>query len=256
MRLTLITAAAVAVALSPLVAAFTDTAPFLAFTSRQSSVLDRGLNSRSAASPAVVPRDIIKSLTSKVDELCSLDGLAIVEIENLNPRAFQSLPRDSFLRSRALDAPSQMAFPHVSLNHGDAANEVRHAIRLACQKTWAGKDNMVTLRPDSINDEALSSALSSFSQDHPNNLIVVTSATRKLQMSKRATDDDDDSVMDPKLGLLHRYQFFSTGLLIAILVMVLLLVPAVYFATGLLSGIETPDRLGERSRSSGEKKSQ
>jgi hypothetical protein len=39
-----------------------------------------------------------------------------------------------------------MAFPHVSLNHGDAANEVRHAIRLACEK-------VVTLRPDSLTDE-------------------------------------------------------------------------------------------------------
>jgi hypothetical protein len=71
----------------------------------------------------------------------------------LDSRAFQALPDGSFLRSRALDAPSQMAFPHVSLNHGDAANEVRHAIRLACEKKWAGKDKVVTLRPDSLTDE-------------------------------------------------------------------------------------------------------
>jgi hypothetical protein len=84
MRLTLSLTAVAATALLPLASAFTDTAPFLAFTSRQSSVLDRGLISRSIASPAVVPRDIIKSLTGKADELCSLDGLAIVEIENVS----------------------------------------------------------------------------------------------------------------------------------------------------------------------------
>lgn len=191
-----------------------------------------------------------------------------------------------------------MAFPHVSLKHGDAASELRNAIQRACQKQWQERpDKVVTMRPGSINDEgrwqrvklavltadtgpslpALSSSLSSFAEAFPNHVIIVTSAARKLQMSKRASDNDDDSVMDPKLGLLHRYQvrpgmlltssnghtlitpsrqFFSTGLLIALLVMVLLLIPAVYFATGLLAGIETPDRLGETNRSGMDKKSQ
>jgi hypothetical protein len=70
----------------PFVAAFTNTAPFLAFTSRQSALLDRGLPSRSAASPAVVPRDITKSLTSKVEELCNFDAMVIVEIDDVSLR--------------------------------------------------------------------------------------------------------------------------------------------------------------------------
>ena len=83
MRLSSTVAAVAAAGLLPLAAAFTDTAPFLAFSSRQSSAMDQGLVSRSAASPAVVPQDISRSLTSKVDELCGLDALAIVEVESV-----------------------------------------------------------------------------------------------------------------------------------------------------------------------------
>lgn len=43
--------------------------------------------------------------------------------------------------------------------------------------------------------------------EFPNNLIIVTSAPPRLQMRKRASDSNStDSAMDPKLGLLHRYQ--------------------------------------------------
>jgi hypothetical protein len=133
-----------------------------------------------------------------------------------------------------------MAFPHVSLNHGDPANELRHAIQRVCQKKWMGKEKLITLRPQSINDQGesshsfslyrlsctlkdadfetyhppladLSDSLSSFSEENPNNLIIVTAASRPLRMTKRASadesaDDNYDGVMDPSLGLLHRYQ--------------------------------------------------
>lgn len=84
MRLSLTLAVVAAAGLLPFGAAFTDTAPFLAFSSRQSSLLDSKLMSRSAPSPAVVPRDISQSMTSKVDELCGLDAMAIVEVESVS----------------------------------------------------------------------------------------------------------------------------------------------------------------------------
>lgn len=164
-----------AVAAIPLASAFSDTSPFLAFTSRQSSLLDRGLVTRSTSSPAVAPLDIARSLTSKSQELCDLDGVMIVEVQEvsssmvfpllgithqLNPsisqldsHSFQMLSSDSSLRSRALEAPSQLAFPHVSLSHGNAAREVRNAVQKSCRKVWSGKDNIKTLKLMSLLDD-------------------------------------------------------------------------------------------------------
>lgn len=71
----------------------------------------------------------------------------------LHSHSFQALPEDSYLRSRALDAPSQIAFPHVSLNHGDAISEVRNAVQRKCQKAWGGKDIIKTLRLKGLEDE-------------------------------------------------------------------------------------------------------
>lgn len=85
MHLSLLATAVTAAAITlPLVSAFSDTTPFLAYTSRQSSLLDRGLTLRSIGSPAVAPQDIARSLTSKGQELCTLDAIVLVEVENVS----------------------------------------------------------------------------------------------------------------------------------------------------------------------------
>lgn len=88
MRLSSTLRAVAAAALLPLAAGFSDTVPFLAFTSRQSSLLDRGLVTRSTSSPAVAPLDIARSLTSKSQELCNLDGMIIVEVQDVSVHSF------------------------------------------------------------------------------------------------------------------------------------------------------------------------
>lgn len=103
-----------------------------------------------------------------------------------------------------------------------------------------------------------------FMRTHPNSVIIVTtevSSPRSNKWSRRAQEEANQDnraapVVHEKSGLFHRYQFFSTGLLVGIVVVALLLMPAAFYATQLLSSIETPDQLGKKARPSATKKQQ
>lgn len=88
-----------------------------------------------------------------IQEVNNYSSNSILPLQ-LESNAFQTLSADSFLRSRALEAPSQLAFPHVSLSHGNAASEVRNAVQKSCRKAWAGKDNIKTLQLDTLDDQS------------------------------------------------------------------------------------------------------
>lgn len=103
-----------------------------------------------------------------------------------------------------------------------------------------------------------------FMRTHPNSVVLVTtelSSPGPNKWTRRAFEEADKDegtrpVVNEKLGLFHRYQFFSTGLLVGIIVVALLLTPVAFYATQLLSSIETPDQLGQKARPSATKKQQ
>ena len=49
-------------------------------------------------------------------------------------------------------------------------------------------------------------------------------------------------------GILHGYRLLSTELILIIIVVVGLLLPLVVTAASLISGISTPDKIGEKSK--------
>lgn len=193
----------------------------------------------------------------------------------------KALPSNSSLKRRTLEAPSQMAFQHVSKSHGDFASELRHHVLRMCSSArrgaWTstsnadlaslqtGQKTFLSYKADLIHLEDLfNHDLEAFMRTHPNSLVFVTadlsspqsrSWTRRA-LEEAAKDDGTGAVVDDKLGLFHRYQFFSTGLLVGILVVAFLLTPIAFYATQLLSSIETPDQLGQKARPSAAKKNQ
>lgn len=113
-------------------------------------------------------------------------------------------------------------------------------------------------------EQLFNESFTALMRTHPNSVILVTtelSSPRSNERSKRALEEANKDnraapVVRENSGLFHRYQFFSTGLLVGIVVVALLLMPAAFYATQLLSSIETPDQLGQKARPSATKKQQ
>ncbi len=62
---------------------------------------------------------------------------------------------------------------------------------------------------------------------------------------KKKEGEKRDHVAD---GLLHYYQFWTSGLLLSALIVALLFLPICYIAVSMIGAISTPDKLGEKSR--------
>jgi hypothetical protein len=71
-------------ALLPAAHGFVDTKPLLAWTSHASALLDPAAHQH--AGPAADPRAIAKGLTRDLSALCGLDGVAIVEVQDVSVR--------------------------------------------------------------------------------------------------------------------------------------------------------------------------
>lgn len=69
-------------------ASFLDTTPLLAFSSHVFSALDAAAHTHlSNGGPVADPRAFAKSLTRDAKSLCSLDGVAIVEMQDVSRQA-------------------------------------------------------------------------------------------------------------------------------------------------------------------------
>ncbi|PWN39485.1 hypothetical protein IE81DRAFT_326490 [Ceraceosorus guamensis] len=238
---------------------FIDTSPMLLFSSRHATLLDPQLHSASRAGPAADPREIARALTSDKAALCGtaeqgqkkVENVVLIEIEDFTHSTLSSLSSSHVLRRRALSAPFQLTFQHVSASPGNAARELARQINKACSSqtllqklTGGNKAPSRVLRvvlPQRLleQEDLLAQHLEQYSDD----LIIITSAPSLPRVSKRALkgDDDEDGSSDLDRGIFHKYQFFSSGLLLALLITFIILIPIAYFTINLLASIESPE---------------
>ncbi|CEH15578.1 hypothetical protein CBOM_03875 [Ceraceosorus bombacis] len=238
---------------------FIDTSPMLLFSSRHATLLDPQLHSASRAGPAADPREIARALTSDKAALCGtaaeqgrkkVENVVLIEIEDFTHSTLSSLSSSHVLRRRALSAPFQLTFQHVSASPGNAAREMARQINKACssqtllQKLTGGKKQAASrvlrvVLPQHLleQQDLLAQHLEQYSDD----LIIITSAPSLPRVSKRALLDDEDGLSDLDRGLFHKYQFFSSGLLLALLITFIILIPIAYFTINLLASIESPE---------------
>lgn len=70
----------------------------------------------------------------------------------LDKHALRSLSDTSYLRKRSVDAPSQLAFPSVSLNHGDISRHVKSSLDRVCK----GRLQVITMQAPSVDSRGTS----------------------------------------------------------------------------------------------------
>ncbi|KAG7096496.1 hypothetical protein E1B28_003926 [Marasmius oreades] len=265
--------------LLPLVFAFSNTSPLVAWSSHRSTALDRlplkELNTHS---------HVLESVISG-DDICFPDALVIVEHPGLHASDLRNLPRSSHIARSLSSSPSSRQFAYLSSSSHDFdlasfAESVSYRCNSKLVYTTPGQGVELKGSEKSViilslpllefkgaynrksamleTDFLLSSVLSTLPFD--NHLIIYTGS--HSPHSKRQAELDDNGNLIPdrpvldlspssasvapknlKGGILHRYQLLTPGLIIILAIVLFLFLPVLYFGISALASIQSPLRI-------------
>jgi len=257
-------------ALCPLVFAFSNTIPLIAWSSYSSSALNFLLGPSKASHSALILESILSS-----GDVCDNDAVVIIDQPGLHASDLRTLPSSSNLARILASASSSHQFPYmrsfpapaslssiaesisaqcssrlVSFIPGQGGialdSDTKHVVRMSMPHL----DGVASSRKNAMAryEFHLSSELSLIASVFPKHLVIFAGSASPF--SPRQIDDPtdifDDSQDDPTLedgGILKRYQLLTPGLIITLLVSFFIIVPIVLLGISALASIQSPLRL-------------
>jgi hypothetical protein len=271
--------------LTPLALAFSDTVPFVAWSSHQFGALDF-LTSRLPKAAHVT--HIVGSILHHKD-VCSYDAVIVIEQSGLHASDLRTLPLNSRLNDFISKASSSFQLPYVhhpapiSLKELASSTSSKCGSKLISFNSNQGTPALETafkhviyvnaphlkehgrMRKSSMveNDSLLSSHLSGLASVFPKHLVILAGASSSF--SKRQSPSTTGNAFDsPQTnstittgGILKHYQLLTPGLITTLLVVFFIIVPVVMLGISALSSIQSPLRVDvPKSFSAQERKTQ
>ncbi|KAG5639330.1 hypothetical protein H0H81_004051 [Sphagnurus paluster] len=241
----------VAAALCPLVLAFSDTVPLIAWSSNPSKTLD-GLSSNAARS-----RSLLDNVLSGQD-ICDLDAVILIEQEGLHASDLRTLSPSSKFAQVLEASPSQRQFQYMKPTFNLASTAESLAARCNSQlATLSLGSTPGHLTRDSKNVPSdplhpasqLAEELASIAITHPHYIAIYTGSAPAAFAVQHAARQVFESVYAPGNttlptgGILKRYQLLTPGLITVLLITFFILVPIVLFGFKALASIQSPLRV-------------
>ncbi|PFH50556.1 hypothetical protein AMATHDRAFT_75538 [Amanita thiersii Skay4041] len=263
-------------AFSSLVSAYSDTAPFLAWSSHPSNALNSLPTSfQHFDSPL---RHVLSN-----DDLCTHNAIIVIDHPGLHASDLRSLP-SSHLSQMVSSTPHVRHYPYVPIDPSlNLLNELDSVSQL-CESRLVhfvpgesvtfehDTKHVVHLRMPSLmhldeprrivaadHESMVSSELDYLTSIFPNYLVIYTGSPLTAEFSKRQSPDISSSLKRPSLhsqfqqpsanttlsegGILKRYQLLTPGLITTLLIVLFVLLPIVMVGIHALASIQSPLRV-------------
>jgi hypothetical protein len=273
---------------APLVKAFSNTSPFVAWSSSQSSSLEAISAQKSLV---YLSDDVIGAVV--VEDICKYDAVIVVEQPGLHASDLRTLPSDSYLARQLRSAPSSLDVPHLkpaspvglgrslaelcrsqilelSLDHD--VNGMKLSGKQVIHVDIPELDSVGEGREEDMRqiDGKLSLLLSRLEAIFPSHFVIVAGTTSssfntlkhhgarsrsQLPVLFRSPSVSSRETALPKGGIFHRYQLLTPGLITTLGITFLLVMPLILLVVTAITGIKSPLRT-EGLRQAQEKKNQ
>ncbi|EGO01478.1 hypothetical protein SERLA73DRAFT_120152 [Serpula lacrymans var. lacrymans S7.3] len=257
------------------VSAFSDTSPFVAWSSHKSDVLEL-LPVKSALSSDALLGSIFSH-----NDICDYDAIVVIDQPGLRSSDLRTLPASSILARSLSSAPSSRQFQYMKHGPSSSLADVAEMISSRCGSRridmvpGQGAANLeegpkhvvcmnmphleesVEFRKASMLDHEsrISSELANIGAAFPKHLVVLTGSPVGL-FSRQASGYDSPApelngsalqshadFKAPAGGILKRYQLLTPALITTLLITFFVLVPIVMLGVSTLSSIQSPLRL-------------
>jgi len=278
--------------LLPLVAAYKETVPVVAWTSHYSSKLDSLAN---RPEPFTESSQFFDAILNGA-ELCNYDAVVIVDQPGLHATDLRALSKSSHL-SQKLSQTKSIQIPYLPYSSGsDSLDVFKDVIAKRCGARRVelelgqggitfheGERHVVVVNMPSLEDEygpfgrgetlshcdkQLHHDISNVASVFPSHIVIYTSS--RPFTKRQAGEEPSESVSLPiienaaapfnstlaKGSLVQRYRFFTPGLITAFLIVFGILVPLLMFGIYALASIQSPVRMDAPKGPSLEKKHQ
>ncbi|ESK87952.1 hypothetical protein Moror_10866 [Moniliophthora roreri MCA 2997] len=270
----------------PLALAFSNTSPFLAWSSYSSSVIDRLPTPGTGVHSSHIYETILLE-----DDVCVHDAVILIEHPGLHASDLRNLPRESHVARSLSSASSSRQFAYIPnsdspINLATFAESVseRCSSRLVFTAPGQGegsyrsgeKSVIVVSMPEiegnrknvmMQHDSVIASTLSDLPFE--NHLVIYTGSSHNHHFKRQQDMTPDRPVLDlspsssfapqeNKEGILHNYQLLTPGLIVTLLVVVFVFLPVLYFGISALASIQSPLRIEVTPKgfNAGDKKNQ
>ncbi|KAF9030666.1 hypothetical protein BDP27DRAFT_1375251 [Rhodocollybia butyracea] len=263
-----------ALAFSPLALAFSNTAPFIAWSSHSSNAIDR--------LPSVAGDGGSKNLFETIllnDDVCDHEAVVLVHQPGLHASDLRQLSKSSHMARSLSSASSSRQYPYIPESTSTLSSEEPFVFAQSVSEKCHSR--LVNIRPGQGGVAAA---------ENENSVVVVVNmpgldleGPRKAKVAEYVmlyylprlnlfrsrttlslyTGFSEDTVSDrpvldltaaspaattspkpkPKSGILHRYQLLTPGLIMVLLIVLFVFVPVLYFGISALASIQSPLRL-------------
>ncbi|KAH6915442.1 hypothetical protein BKA70DRAFT_1258952 [Coprinopsis sp. MPI-PUGE-AT-0042] len=267
-------------ALTPIVLAYSNTAPLLAWSSTRSSAVD---NLPKYADQASVILDSVLSDNS----LCTFDAVIFVQHPGLHASDLRTISPKSEIAAALKESPSARSYPYVITDDtqlhnlpalapgvaqechsrllqyapGDSGvqldNSAKHAIILNMPALTDSKD-----RASSMQEQAasLSDELNLLSTSFPNHLVIYAGQPLNTHFARADIGSafrPSHNTTLPEGGILKKYQLLTPGLITVLLIVLFVFIPVLWVGINALSNIQNPIKMDiPKGFNSQEKKNQ
>ncbi|EAU84494.1 hypothetical protein CC1G_00013 [Coprinopsis cinerea okayama7 len=252
-------------AFAPLVLAYSNTAPLLAWSSSQSNAIDNLPTSGRQASA------ILDSILTD-DSICDFDAVVLVQHPGVHASDLRTLSSDSEITRALKDAPSSRSYPYV-LNEeaGWALRQVAPGVAKMCGSRMvkyapgedtsdvqldSGEKYAVVLdaptlvgegeeRGDIMDEQstAIASELQLLSAAFPNHLVIYAGLPVSSHFARAPAVFAPSNTTLPDGGILKKYQLLTPGLIVSLLVVLFVFLPVLYIGITSLAGIQNPVKM-------------
>ncbi|KIJ19783.1 hypothetical protein PAXINDRAFT_166013 [Paxillus involutus ATCC 200175] len=250
------------------VLAFSNTIPFVAWSSQSSDLLNN-------LSPGARPNRgaLLENIISNGD-ICSYDAVVVIDHPGLHSSDLRTLQPSCRLAQMIKDAPSSRQLPHVERSLGSSP-EITGFLASRCGSLvvdvipgsgeWsleADKKHVLTVSMPPVEGSAryrktvmaeheplLSGELEKLSILTPNHLVIYSGSYIPLERRQLSEFDSPPgdlynatSVAAPEGGILQNYQLLTPALILTLLVVLFILIPVLMLGINALASIQSPLR--------------
>ncbi|KIK98166.1 hypothetical protein PAXRUDRAFT_824187 [Paxillus rubicundulus Ve08.2h10] len=253
------------------VLAFSNTIPFVAWSSQSSDVLNN-------LSPGTRPNRgaLLESIISNGD-ICSYDAVVVIDHPGLHSSDLRTLQPSTRLAQMIKNAPSSRQLPHVEQRLGSSP-EITALLTSRCGSLvvdvvpgsgqWsleADKKHVLTVSMPPVEGSAryrktmmaeheplISGELEKLASLTSNHLVIYSGSHIPLERRQLPSLSEFDSpsgdlynaasVAAPEGGILQNYQLLTPALIITLLVVLFILIPVVMLGINALASIQSPLR--------------
>ncbi|KIM84036.1 hypothetical protein PILCRDRAFT_819066 [Piloderma croceum F 1598] len=261
-------------ALIPLVLGFSDTQPFVTWSSHRSNILDL-LPSKLATSAHSV--SLLNSILDH-DDICDYDAVVLVEQPGLHASDLRTLDPSSNLAKLLESAPSSRQFPYVRYEAAEPFTNIAESLSRRCGSQLlsltpggsgpameSGSKHVVCMKMQHLkgvasnrkaamadHESRLSNDLDAIATLFPKYLVIFTGSPSHLSTRQAPSEFDSPppSFLGPTFagnstvlqegGILKRYQILTPGLITTLLIVLFVIVPVIMLGISALASIQLP----------------